>query len=232
MTSPSAQAGLSQAGLGALTARQVAELAAQLGTANLDRSLPPFIAALWRLIRRNGSVSAELAARFYLRQRAAAGARGVFRPPLVDPPPLEQVAASTRWAAQSLYWAAPDVDLFTAKLAGAAEKLTLDVGRASIINASHADPEAKGWARIPEPGACYFCALLATRGAVYAEDTAGFKSHDHCRCHAEPVFTAYEPSAEIRGWQSLYAQSTKGVHGMGNLQRAWRAAFEGRTAQQ
>lgn len=167
-----------------------------------------------------------------MRQRAAAGITAPFRPVIPDPPPVEQVAASVRWAVQPFYEGTPDLRVFTTKVSGAAEKLVLDVGRDTILHNVQRDKQAKGWARVPEPGACYFCALLATRGAVYrSEGSADFQSHDHCRCHAEPVFTAYEPSAQVRDWQVQYAQATAGVHGMKNLQRAWRAAYEGRTAQ-
>lgn len=111
-------------------------------------------------------------------------------------------------------------------LTGAVEKLVLDVGRDTIINSVAADPKAKAWARVPEPGCCYFCAMLATRGAVYNEESVQFKTHDHCRCQPEPVFNAYEPTAQIREWQALWAETTRGVHGMKNMQKAWRKAFE------
>lgn len=43
------------------------------------------------------------------------------------------------------------------------------------------------YARVPEPGACSFCLMLASRGAVYSKDTV-FKEmkqyHDNCRCLA------------------------------------------------
>jgi hypothetical protein len=66
-------------------------------------------------------------------------------------------------------------------------------------SATSSDRKAKGWARIPEPGACSSALMLATRGAVYRSEKGGdFKSHDNCRCHVEPVFTAYEPSAQVR----------------------------------
>lgn len=52
-----------------------------------------------------------------------------------------------------------------------------------------------GYRRVPEPGACAFCLMLATRGAVYSSaSTAGGDNrfHAHCRCHpqAETRFDA------------------------------------------
>jgi hypothetical protein len=117
-----------------------------------------------------------------------------------------------------------------ARLAAASERLVLDAGRNTVIDNAERDRKAKGWARIPEPGACSFCLMLATRGAVYrSEASGGFKTHDNCRCHVEPVFNAYEPSAAVRQAQALWASSTRGKSG--NAARiAFRQAVEGRTA--
>jgi hypothetical protein len=115
-----------------------------------------------------------------------------------------------------------------ARLAAAAERQVLDAGRDTIVGNAQRDRKAKSWARIPEPGACSFCLMLATRGAVYKETTVGFKSHDNCRCHVEPVFTAYEPSAAVRDAQRLYTESTRGKSGKAALS-AFRQAVEGRT---
>lgn len=42
------------------------------------------------------------------------------------------------------------------------------------------------FARVPEPGACNWCLMLASRGAVYSKDSVGMtratRFHDHCRC--------------------------------------------------
>ena len=49
----------------------------------------------------------------------------------------------------------------------------------------------------------------------------------NCRCHAEPVFTAYEPSARMREAQATWAQATKGRYGA-DARAAFRQALEGR----
>jgi len=53
-------------------------------------------------------------------------------------------------------------------------------------------PQWQGWVRIPEPGACAFCRMLASRGAVYKKNTGNFRSHNRCRCSARP---AMDPAA-------------------------------------
>jgi hypothetical protein len=117
-----------------------------------------------------------------------------------------------------------------ARLAAAAEQHVLNAGRDTIMENVERDRKAKAWARIAEPDACWFCAMLATRGAVYHAQRGDFQAHDHCRCHAEPVFTAYEPSAKVREWSGLYSKATAGVYGSKPAQKAFRQAYEGGTA--
>lgn len=207
-----------------------------LDVSQMARTLPDFTARIAALVHRFAPASATLAAMFYREQRRAAGITAPFTPRPADPPPLEQIGKTVSWATRDLWTIGTDtqpaseqqmVAAAQTQLAGAIDKLVLDTGRNTIIDNVTADPKAKAWARVPEPGCCYFCAMLAIRGAVYgSEQSADFKTHDHCRCQPEPVFNAYEPTAQIRQWQALWADSTAGVHGMKNMQKAWRAAFE------
>jgi hypothetical protein len=229
-TTASAQA--AQAGLAVALGYGVDAAWKRLDPSNLKTSLPEFRQLMAALIHRYGLASATMAVQQYRRDRAAAGITKPFIVRPVAPAPLEQVGKSLDWATQGLWAKEPNLIAVRTTVQGVAEKLTLQPGRDTIIGAVRADTEAKAWARVPEPGACSFCALLATRGAVYKKDTAGFKAHDHCKCHVEPVFGKYEPTAEIRQWEADYAAATKGVRGSKNLQIAWRRAFEGRTAPQ
>jgi hypothetical protein len=48
------------------------------------------------------------------------------------------------------------------------------------------------YARVPKVGACAFCLMLASRGAVYYEDTVtrtknGERYHDHCHCEGREI---------------------------------------------
>lgn len=186
--------------------------------------------AIAALVKKYAPMSAGTAGRSYLRFRAEAGIAG--RPAIAFPQPVSvaQVSTVVDWATAPLYAGTSDLAATQTKLVGATDKMVLDAGRSTTIDTTKSDEKARGWARVPEPGACAFCALLATRGAVYhSESTADFKSHDHCRCIAEPVFAAYEPSAQIRQWQADYAKATRGVRGSRNQRIAWRQAFEGRT---
>jgi len=229
----------------------VAKLWPSLDLLHLRTSLPVFKAAVVHEVQRHARASAALAARQYRADRVRAGVGAGFTPVPADPPPLEQVAQAVDWATQPL-WNSNVVAAVTgqpeaeptealpssstaiadakARLAASSERQVLDAGRNTIVDNAQRDRKAKGWARVPEPGACSFCLMLATRGAVYrSEQSADFKTHDHCRCHVEPVFTAYEPSARVREAQALWASSTRGKSGHA-AQVAFRQAVEGRKA--
>jgi hypothetical protein len=125
------------------------------------------------------------------------------------------------------------------QLDGAVQNLVLDQGRDTIIGAVRQDKYAKGWARVTSPGACSFCVMLALRagtGFLYtSKQSANFRAHTPnadgsgglCQCHAEPVFTAYEPSARMREAQAMWESSTKGRSG-NDARNAFRQASEGR----
>lgn len=174
-------------------------------------------------------------------EHAAAG--GTADKPAAEPSGLlaEPAAPDTQPAAvEDVPDASTAIADAKARLAAATEQQALDAGRQTIIDNAQRDRKAKGFARVPEPGACSFCALLATRGAVYKTDSfklsdAKFhgqgvaKTHDKCRCHMEPVFSSYEPSAQIREWQALYKKVvTDEGHTGDDARIAFRQALEGR----
>jgi len=213
-----------QAAIVTALARDLQRAWPQLNVSELRATLPRFTTLVAALVHRYGSASATAAVQQYRTERASAGVTGRLTLIPAQLPRLPQIGQTVDWATQPLWAAEPDIAAAEKLVQSSAEKLVLDVGRDTIVSNARRDDKARGWARVPEPGACYFCALLATRGMVYKKATAGFLSHDHCRCHAEPVFTAYEPSAQIREWQQLYRDSTHGS-GSKNVQRQWRKAY-------
>lgn len=215
-----------------------------LDPADLAGSLPKFLVAVQAIVSQFGRASASGAMSYYLSERAAAGVTGRPSLPLAPDASPEQIAATVGWALKDVLHPATEVttpapvaegalneieQASLAKLDAAVEKLVLDQGRQTIIDATNKDKAAKGWARVTEPGACSFCLLLATRGAVYkTEDSASFQSHDHCQCHAEPLFgMSYEPTAQVRAAQAIYKDVTKGRSG-NDARVAFRQAMEGR----
>lgn len=206
-----------------------------------------FVVAVEAIVRRYGLASAQAALEHYRQARQAAGITNSL-PSLSLPGPVapSDVDQAVGAALSTLYGpVTPEAERDTLdQVSEHAAQLVLDQGREVVIDAARQDRTAKGWVRVTEPGACWFCTMLALRagaGFLYVDEQAAgrranrrfkgggfsFKVHDNCRCHAEPVFTAYEPSARMRDAERTWKDATKGRAGK-DAQRAFRQAWEGR----
>lgn len=168
------------------------DLAAFLASLNLDR---PELARLDLfdyvpvLVSQYGDMAASVAADWYDELRAAEGVPGRFRAPLAPVVADEVVKGRLGFATRiegPLFTG--QVDAFTGFVAMMSNEYALQPGRDTIIQAAHEDNAA--YARVPEPGACKFCLMLASRGFVYSKDSVGQsrKFHGKCRCNAMPAW--------------------------------------------
>lgn len=98
-------------------------------------------------------------------------------------------------------------------------------GRRQVIDTVRDDPVALGWYRVTDGDPCAFCALLASRGAVYkTQQSASFGAHPSCGCSAEPAFTLDKfRDDRSREWNDLYRTATRGHRDKLN---AFRRAYE------
>ncbi|GAA1160874.1 hypothetical protein F4556_005191 [Kitasatospora gansuensis] len=111
--------------------------------------------------------------------------------------------------------------------AGAADREVLRGGRELVKQATARDKRVIGWARVTDLDPCAFCAMLASRGAVYkSRDIAVLaggdvsnlddltKYHDMCHCQIVPVYSrdGWMPE-QSGGWRDLWSESTKGLSG-------------------
>ena len=80
-----------------------------------------------------------------------------------------QLQATARWAAGTVLTKSPvsPLDL----LAGSMQRALFNESRETIVQNSDAEPGAR-WARHASANACEFCRMVATRGAVYASESA------------------------------------------------------------
>ncbi|MEU6725474.1 hypothetical protein ABZ917_17340 [Nonomuraea wenchangensis] len=242
-----------QAAQRALSSRLAEELALLWDIITLGAfgtTVPQWIAAVIELLERFAGMSATLAADYYSEERDIARVRGAFVP-TPGQIPDGKAEASLRWATKDLWIPEDDnpspieerLAAAEKKAEGGAQKIVADVGRDTITEALEEDDEALGWARVTGPNTCAFCALLASRGPVYAsEKTAGrdadkrfkgegrYKFHDHCDCTVVPIFAGqqWDPPAYVQEWERLYAESTGGAYGTKAKLAAWRKAYEGR----
>ncbi|WP_064075905.1 VG15 protein [Prescottella equi] len=119
-------------------------------------------------------------------------------------------------------------------------RVALDGGRDYTRRVVDLDAAAFGYARVTKTDPCWFCALLASAGAVYKgqssfdtsdarfEGLGTAKVHDGCHCTLEPV---YDERAKLPGqaadFRTLWDESTGNATGKEAVLR-FRRAFEGR----
>lgn len=185
-------------------------------------------------------LAAELAATWY---DEAPSPNKSFVATTADLAPVAQLQASLRWALST-----PQSEV---NLDGSATRMFHDSARRTIVLNADNEPGAK-WARHAEPGACRFCQMLATRGAVYASDKQALyhgtgprrnrgtlappkhtddSYHDHCRCEAVMVRPggSYHPPKYVEAYEQDYEKVAAAVDEAGltrtvdNIMAAYRA---------
>lgn len=196
--------------------------------AAMDSSLPIVRGAVGAVVNHYGDASAALSLQHHKAARLDAGVTSPFTVPRIGEVPEGFIDQALT---EALAEAELDIQKAIADLDAKAEQLVLAQGRRQALSAVSADKFAKGWARIPNPGACSFCLMLTARagsGLLYTSvRSANFRAHDNCRCTAEPVFGRYEPGADVRDAMKVWRESTKGRTGH-DARVAFRQAIEGR----
>lgn len=156
--------------------------------------------------------AATLAVDWYEETRAEAVTRRAYRPrpmkTVTDDTVRAVVARTTEplWTNGTLTLTA-EIDAEVAQaiknLDGELELLVSDGFRETVVGNTREDPEAVGWKRHANSGACKFCLMLAAKGAVYKKATARFAAHPNCYCIAGPAIGGKEIWAEATPMQYL-----------------------------
>jgi hypothetical protein len=213
-----------------------------INPSRLQASVPVWIEAVRALVDEYSDASAALAAEVYDLERGAASVAGRFTVPVAGPPPEDKVANSLRWATKDLWPRDPadatpaqleplDVRLEQAfkKADAVVQKLVADQGRETVRQAVQQDRGAVAYARAAALGACSFCKLMASRGAVYKDarsagrdanerftgEASVVKFHNDCHCTIIPVFRGqrFEFSPQAAEWDRIYREYAQGHPG-------------------
>lgn len=199
--------------------------------------------ALKALVRDRRSQSAALAGPYYQRIRAEAGVSGTIS--LAPPRELVEQRLDEALDGAGLYvyrrslrlgaTPAEARDRSVVTLTGTASRLALEGGRDVIEGTVLSDEDALGWIRITDGDPCSWCAMLASRGAVYKSGATagdvrygGVKYHDHDGCQAVPVFDRSNPFE--RRADELYAEWKRVTAGHSGTEArmVWRRYWDGR----
>ena len=187
-----------QAQIRAAVLQQLTRVWPTLDVARLDATSPGFISAATGVILGGRALSARAAALYLDRFRVAEGVTG-RAPVVIDRPTADDRDAirtsllvtgpvSIKKAAAQGRFGSLVIGTAFSLVAASASRHVAEGGwnttRATVAN----DPQALGWARAASANACAFCAMLASRGPVYSEDSADFDAHDGCGCGIEPVY--------------------------------------------
>lgn len=96
------------------------------------------------------------------------------------------------------------VDAAVARLGAQCGQLAMAGGRGLIDATVRYSGRARGYRRVTDGRPCAFCAMLASRGPVYSQETAFFRSHRFCGCSAEIVYRDWVPSEREADWAAAY----------------------------
>jgi hypothetical protein len=210
-----------------------------LDSADIDGTSPRFIRAATAILAARRRESAAVAAAYYRAFRLAEGVTGPLQVALMADLAREQSETVLRVVAPVTFKVArragsTEGDALRKALVatlGAGSRLVAQGGRETIIQTSQRDKAAFGVARVTRGGSCAFCAMLASRGPVYKTETATFRSHDHCNCGSEVVFSDGDdydwPGGEAqKALGELYRKATKDLAPGDSLANAFRRAYE------
>jgi len=168
---------------------------------------------LTELLQTYGPMAAGAGADWYGEARAEAGTRGSYSPRLDVPVILKQIDTNVGWALSPLYGDA-EPDLALSRMAGVTQRLTANADRATILTNVRRDPAGVRWYRGTSAKCCAFCAMVASRGAVYrSEQTADFKAHNSCHCFPVVLFPgdAHELPSYYKDFRDEYETAAEKV---------------------
>ena len=168
------------------------------------------------VVSQYGDVAASMAAEWFDDMRLSEGVRGYFRAlPQPSPYAADAVEGMVRRAVAPMFEEVPDVAAVMRTVAQNAGKYVLGASRETVRRNSFIDPKGVGFQRVARPGACDFCLMLVSRGAVYKKETAFFASHGDCNCAAVPSWDRDAPEVDV----ALYSASRR-TTGMSDRARA------------
>ncbi|MFE9497271.1 hypothetical protein [Streptomyces collinus] len=148
------------------------------------------------LIAEYGEIGAAVAVDFYDELREGSAAAKPFKAVMGDLPEQKAIQASTRWAVGPLFQEESDVDTTIKNLTEINDRFVKQSARNTIFHSAQKDPSKASYARVPSGSrTCKFCLMLASRGAVYANEKKAGKLnsyHGHCDCQVIPMWDGDE----------------------------------------
>lgn len=198
----------SQAHIGARVASRMMDVSGLLDLSDFDASFASWLRTTKQIVNQGKTDSALASASYFTRFRDfEIGDIDTFSVNALKSAPARQieavmhveVLARVRRQATSEIAVRRAFQTALTESARSAQRLALDGGRDTLQNAIRTDQRALGHARATSGSPCHFCAMLASRGPVYGDDSFArsnarfsgsgrMKVHNGCHCTSEPVF--------------------------------------------
>lgn len=212
-----------------LASRRMADFARTADVADIDSWWERNVRRALGIVLGAADATATLGVR-YLRRHAAT--EGILLEPVRALPSREQIETSLRVAGPVAFkkhmtlTGDPQLSLQTmgTQLRGTGASRALDGDRSTFMATFVERPQLVGYRRVTSANPCYFCAALASRGAVYSKSTAGFQAHTpNCRCTAEPLYDHEDDPPDVVALRDQWNETTAGLSGRAALNAFRRA---------
>ena len=210
---------LQQIRLRAITADNLTQIWSLFDPTQISKSWKKIEPILVALVQSRQPVSVQLAARYMAEFRRAEAVAGSVVTSIPDLPLPSDIVPNLRFVGPVRAFglvdrgaAAGDIARLTlSSVEGEITRQILNGGRNVILGTVERDRHAEGWTRVTDGNPCAFCAMLATRGAVYkSEGSSSFAAHGKCACTAEPVYDRSAPLPPLpEKWQQIYTQASR-----------------------
>lgn len=217
--------------------------------------LPTFKARATAVVQQGALAAQAIGQELYDSNRTNQGVAGRVRLPLVPVPTEAQVGALVDKGLSGLAEVAHDSPILPSDLVanaltnvtGQLDLAVVDAGRDATEKAVASDRGALGFVRVPKPGACAFCMLMATRGGkgifyksretagevngstLWGPDAKGTANRYHAGCHCEVVAVysrSWEPPQHVKDAIDVYdSEYVQGHRGKGRA-NAFRREYE------
>lgn len=160
------------------------------------------------------AATSVLAADLYNVMREANDVTGDFQ--AVIPDADFGADALTGWAIEPLRLLEPKIEVARFRAESGLQKRMANAANLTMTTSAAEDPQARGYMRRTNTGACDFCRMVASRGGVFTKASSTFACHENCFCESVPAWggralpvKAYKPSdrpqtdadrARVREW--------------------------------
>lgn len=154
-----------------LATREMADVLGSLSGESPRDALAVLLDAAPQVIDPYAQVMTDLGATFYEQIREESGVDVPYTAGTIELPAPSRYESLVRWSVSPLFDQAATTTALM-MLSGGMQRMLMDMSRDTIIGNGSIDRVQVGYQRVPKAGACAFCAMLASRSAVYSSQEA------------------------------------------------------------